>query len=47
MENIRYKKNWKGIKSIISMKSKNSDISSRILNNGKWIMESTTIANIS
>ena len=46
-DNIKdIKKTWKGIKSIIYMKSKNSDIPSSILNNGKCITESTTIANI-
>ena len=46
-DNIKdIKKTWKGIKSIISMKSKNSDIPSSILDNGKYIIKSTTIANI-
>ena len=45
-ENIKdVKKTLKNIKSITSMKSKNSDIPSTILNNGKRITESTTIAN--
>ena len=39
------KKNWKCIKSIASMKSKNSYISSSILSNGKCITESAAIAN--
>ena len=39
-------KTWKVIKSIISIKGKNSDIPSPFLNNGKYITESTTIANI-
>ena len=46
-DNIKdIKKTWKDIKSIIYMKSKNSDIPSSILNNGKCITKSTTIANI-
>ena len=46
-DNIKdVKKTWKGIKSIISMKCKNNDIPSSILNDGKCITESTTIANI-
>ena len=46
-ENIKdIKKTWKGIKSIIFMKSKNSDIPSTILNNRECITESTTITNI-
>ena len=46
-DNIKdIKKTWKGIKSVISMKSKNCDIPSSVLNNGKYITKSTTIANI-
>lgn len=40
------KKGIKGIKSITSTKSKNNNISSSFLNNGKYITESITIANI-
>ena len=47
MENIKdIKKTWKDIKSIISMKSKNSDIPLPNLNNGKSITESRTTANL-
>ena len=46
-ENIKdIKKTWKCIKSIISMKSKNSDIPSSILDNGKCFTESAFIANL-